>query len=191
MYGFYELGGVVALVFAMTWNPPTGKVHEFISASDYNPSRESGCTNSGDGCHGFEESHGDFNAHHPETDCGTCHEYQDVGCIPCHSPSQREYEPCHDGSMPGAVDCVRLTDPAPGGHYNEAAHTAVGTDMTQIVRVREGGKAGAVCTDCHSRDLCQSQTGIPEVEGSPYGPDIGCGECHNDERRALQAKWLA
>ena len=168
------------LAFAAGWNPPTNTVHSFSEASDYNARRESGCTNSGDGCHGFDERRRDFNTYHPETACKTCHEYTGVGCIPCHGPSQRECTGCHDGTMPGASDCVRLSDPYPTGHYRESLHTAMGTDMRQVMRTVDGGEAQATCRDCHSRDLKTAHTGVPEVEGSDYGTDIGCAECHND-----------
>ena len=171
---------VAGVAFAAGWNPPTTKVHSFTEASDYNAHRESGCTNSGDGCHGSDEHRRDFNAYHPETACKTCHEYTGVGCIPCHGPSQRECTGCHDGTMEGVSDCVRLSDPYPQGHYRESLHTAMGTDMTAIMRTAEGGEAKATCGDCHSRDLKAAHTGVPEVDGSDYGTDVGCAECHND-----------
>ncbi len=173
---------VAGLAFAAGWNPPTDTVHAFTEASDYNARRESGCTNSGEGCHGDDARLSDFNAYHPETACKTCHEYTGVGCIPCHGPAQHECTGCHDGTMEGASDCVRLSDSFPKGHYRESLHTAMGTDMTQIVVAAVGGEAKATCANCHSRDLKAAHTGVPLVEGSDYGPDIGCVECHNDEQ---------
>ncbi|TLM74387.1 MAG: hypothetical protein FDZ70_07265, partial [Actinobacteria bacterium] len=174
-------GAVVVLVFSMAWNPPVGTVHKFTDKSDYNAEKESGCLNSGDGCHGTEKSYKDFNAYHPNAKCTTCHDYQGVGCIPCHSPNKNhECQLCHDGSMKGVADVVRLTDPYPKGHYRESTHTAMGTDMDAEVRAVEGGEAKATCGDCHSRDLRKSHTGVPVADGSTYGTDIGCGECHND-----------
>lgn len=173
------LGG---LAFAAGWNPPTNTVHSFTEASDYNARRESGCTNSGEGCHGDDARLSDFNAYHPETPCKTCHDYTGVGCIPCHGPSQHECTGCHDGTMEGASDCVRLSDSFPKGHYRESLHTAMGTDMSQVVLAAVGGEAKATCADCHSRDLKAAHTGVPLVEGSDYGPDVSCVECHNDEQ---------
>jgi len=170
------------LVFAAGWNPPTTTVHQFTEASDYSARRESGCTNSGDGCHGDDARLNDFNRYHPDTECKTCHEYTGVGCIPCHGPQQHECTGCHDGSMEGASDCMRLGDPYPKGHYRASLHTATGTDMDQIVRAAAGGEAEAACSDCHADDLMDSHTGVPLVEGSEYGPEIGCAECHNDEK---------
>ena len=63
-----------------------------------------GCTNSGKGCHGSETVVHDFNAYHPNAKCTTCHDYQGVGCIPCHKPPQHECELCHDGTMKVAAD---------------------------------------------------------------------------------------
>ncbi|MRS12279.1 MAG: hypothetical protein EG823_04305 [Actinobacteria bacterium] len=184
---------VAGLGFAAGWNPPTTTVHSFSEASDYSARRESGCTNSGDGCHGSDERYQDFNRYHPDTECNICHEYTGVGCIPCHGPSQRECTGCHDGSMEGASDCVRLIDPYPKGHYRGSLHEAIGTDMKQVMLAAPGGEAKAACKDCHARDLQAAHTGVPEVEGSDYGTEIGCYECHNDEQsgalKQVQAKW--
>jgi hypothetical protein len=172
-----------ALAFAAGWNPPSDTgVHKFTEASDYSAKRETGCTNSGEGCHGEDERRIDFNRYHPETECKTCHEYTGVGCIPCHGPRQHECTGCHDGSMDGVSDTVRLTDPWPKGHYRESLHAAMGTDMKQVVRAAPGGKAKAACGDCHSRDLRKAHTKVRPVEGSEYGETIGCAECHNDKK---------
>jgi len=180
--GLIVLGVIAAVAFAAGWNPPTKNVHKFTKASDYKSERESGCTNSGKGCHGSEKSYSDFNAYHPDSKCTACHEYQGVGCIPCHMPKETECQLCHDGSMKQAPDVVRLTDPYPRGHYRETTHTAMGTPMDANTRVAEDGKASAKCSDCHSRDLRKSHTEVPAVADSPYGTSIGCGECHNDVR---------
>lgn len=174
---------VAIVIFSAAWNPPVGKVHKFTTASDYNIKKESGCVNSGKGCHGTETKYVDFNAYHPEAKCTTCHDYQGVGCIPCHSPNNNhECATCHDGTMEGAEDRVKITDPYPRGHYRETTHTATGTDMQRPVLAAKGGKAKALCKDCHARDLRNSHKGVPIVAGSEYGNDIGCGECHNDVR---------
>ena len=90
---------LAALVFSAAWNPPVGKVHSFTTASDYSEKKESGCVNSGEGCHGSETLYRDFNAYHPDATCTTCHDYQGVGCIPCHSPNKNhECAACHDGT---------------------------------------------------------------------------------------------
>ena len=195
---------VVAVIFAAVWNPPTGSVHSFTKASDYNAEKESGCTNSGGGCHGSEADYTDFNKYHAEAKCTTCHDYQGVGCIPCHAPSEHECALCHDGSMDNAADAVRLGDSYPKGHYRQTKHGATGTDMEQPVAVATvnastgetgTGEASATCEDCHSVDLREAHTGVPVVAGSTYGTDIGCGECHNDVRTgaqaAVKAKWKA
>ena len=170
------------LAFAAGWNPPTETVHTFTSASDYSARRESGCTNSGDGCHGFDEGLSDFNKYHPDTACTVCHDYTGVGCIPCHAPNQHECTGCHDGSMEGVSDCVTLADAWPKGHYRESLHTALGTDFEQVVRTAADGEAKATCADCHSRDLKTAHSVVNEVDGGDYGTEIGCVECHNDEQ---------
>ncbi len=180
--GLFSMSAIALVIFSMTWNPPTGSVHSFTRASDYDPKRESGCTNSGEGCHGQESAYRDFNAYHPNATCTTCHRYQGVGCIPCHSPDGHECVSCHDGTMEGAGDQVRLYDPYPRGHYRETTHTATGTHITARMRAAEGGDASAACSACHARDLWEAHQDVPEVDGSPYGGDIGCSECHNDTR---------
>jgi len=180
--GLWSLGAIALVTFSMIWNPPTGRVHSFTSASDYKASSDSGCTNSGDGCHGEETAYKDFNEYHPNATCTTCHEYQGVGCIPCHSPNGHECQSCHDGTMDIAADRNRITDPYPKGHYRETTHTAMGTDMTLAVRGTEDGAAQATCKQCHSRDLYEAHQKVPVVKKSEYGDSVGCGECHNDTR---------
>jgi len=187
--------GAVAVgivVFSAAWNPPVGDVHKFTTASDYNSKKESGCVNSGEGCHGAETEYVDFNEYHPNAKCTTCHDYQGVGCIPCHSPNNNhECATCHDGSMEGAEDRVKITDPYPRGHYRETTHTATGTDMKRPMLAAAGGTARALCKDCHARDLRNSHKAVPVVAGSEYGDSIGCGECHNDVRAFGLAEVLS
>ena len=178
---------VVFLVLGMMVNPSHSEVHSFTSASDYNQQKDSGCTNSGNGCHGSESSYKDFNTYHPNSECTDCHDYQGFACIPCHAPNKNhECQMCHDGSMKKAPDVVRLTDSYPNGHYRETTHTAIATDMSQTMRATEAGAAGATCKDCHSRDLRKAHTSVPVIAGSSYGDTLGCGECHNDTRASGQ-----
>ena len=184
------VGGVA---FAAGWNPPTPSEHKFTEVSDYDPATDSGCTNSGEGCHGAETEYMDFNVYHPDAECTACHEYDGVGCIPCHGPEQRECAACHDGTMENAADCVRLSDPYPNGHYRETSHTAMGTDMTRPVKAAVDGTAQLTCEDCHERDLLRAHTGVPVADSSEYGDSVGCGECHNDDRshglREVSGDW--
>ncbi len=193
--GLYSVGAIAVLAFSMGWNPPSGRVHSFTQASDHSATKDAGCTNSGEGCHGDESSYADFNAYHPDSDCTTCHDHQGVGCLPCHSPKGRECQTCHDGTMEKAGDRVRITDPYPKGHYRETTHTATGTDMRAAMRATKGGKAKATCGSCHARDLMKAHTKVPVVDKSPYGDSVGCGECHNDERSGgleqVLADWKA
>lgn len=186
--------GVAAIVLSAAVNPPTGSNHFFTKQSDYREKRESGCTNSGKGCHGSETAYRDFNDYHPDAKCTTCHEYQGAGCIPCHSPSKNHECPtCHDGSMENAPDTVRLSDPYPRGHYRETTHTAMGTDMGTSAYSALGGEAKAPCKTCHSRDLKEAHTGVVFGVKSPYRGDdeLGCGACHNDKESFGQKTVLA
>ncbi|MBI5232491.1 MAG: hypothetical protein HY876_10050, partial [Coriobacteriales bacterium] len=188
----FAFAAVAVIAVGMVVNPPTGGKHAFTKDSDYRSESESGCTNSGKGCHGDEDSYDDFNTYHPNAKCTSCHDYQGASCIPCHSPnSNHECQECHDGSVEEAADTVRLTDPYPRGHYRETTHTATGEKMSAEVRGAQGGKAQATCRDCHSRDLRASHTDVPEIDGSSYGDEIGCGECHNDTRAGGQAQVLS
>lgn len=191
--GFFAIAAVAALVLSATWNPPTGRVHSFTENSDYSLAKDAGCTNSGDGCHGPEETYADFNTYHPDMECGTCHEYQGVGCIPCHKPPSNECGACHDGTMPEAPDRMRLDGPYPRGHYRESTHTAMGTEFDAEVAAAQGGEAKAICKDCHSRDLLAAHDDVPVVKGSDYDGTVGCGECHNDERagglKQVKSDW--
>lgn len=194
--GLFVIALIAATALSMIINPPVSDHHSFTNASDYNSEKETGCTNSGKGCHGSESSYRDFNAYHPNSRCTTCHDYQGAGCIPCHTPGpNRECQLCHDGSMKRAADVVRITDPFPRGHYRETSHTALGTDLKAIVLAREDGTARATCGDCHSRDLRTAHTEVRAATGSTYGTSVGCGECHNDVRTAALAevldKWKA
>lgn len=188
---FLLIGGTV---FAMGWNPPEGSVHSFTKLSDYNSEKETGCVNSGEGCHGDETQYTSFNSYHPNADCTDCHDYQGVGCIPCHTPSGTECTSCHDGTMKNAGDRTRITDPYPRGHYRETTHTAMGTDMDGKLLAAKGGTASATCRDCHSRDLLKAHKNVDAAKGSPYGTSVGCGECHNDERakglKQVKADWI-
>lgn len=208
------LGVIVLVVFGVGLKPSPSSHHTFSSASDYKTSNESGCTNSGPGCHGKETSYADFNKYHPNVKCGVCHDFTGLACIPCHAPNTYHECPlCHDGSMKIAPDRVRITDPFPHGHYRETTHTAVAQDMSEQVGAApvgasatataasspaetksvaaDTGKASAKCSDCHSADLRDAHTNVPVVAGSTYGESIGCGECHNDVRSYGLAEVLA
>ncbi len=143
--GLFAVAAIAAVIFSAVWNPPTGSVHDFTEASDYKIERESGCTNSGKGCHGSETEYTDFNDYHPNAECTTCHDYQGVGCIPCHKPREHECQVCHDGTLEAAPNRMRLAAPYPRGHYRETTHTVTGTDMqaTMSAPVTSGDAAAA------------------------------------------------
>jgi len=186
------VAGLVAVVVVISAvvNPSPKTHHDFTSASDYRADRDSGCTNSGEGCHGSEKTYADFNKYHPKAKCTSCHDYQGASCIPCHKPAEHECPVCHDGTIKNAPDTVRLSDPYPRGHYRETTHTATGMEIDEVVRAAPRGKAKATCGDCHSRDLKTAHTAVAPVAASPYGLDIGCGDCHNDVRTAGMAEVL-
>lgn len=191
--GVATFGLVAVVVLSGIINPPTASVHSFTKNSDYDTGRQAGCTNSGKGCHGAEKEFKDFNAYHASARCTTCHDYQGIGCIPCHKPSQTECEACHDGTMKGAPDVVRLTDPYPRGHYRETSHTVQVAEFGREMRSSRAGKAKATCADCHSADLKRAHEAVKPAEDSTYGDTLTCVECHNDTRTSaldqVKAKW--
>lgn len=151
-----------------------GGDHSYTAASDYGLVAETGCTNSGDGCHGSDLSR-DIRTYHASSGCqdGACHDQdQDEAITP-----PDECAACHSGNYRNAPDVVALTDPAPAGHYGVATHTA--TSMGRVLTA--GGTASATCTVCHDAGLLDAHSPI-SVTGSPYGSAVSCYECHNDTR---------
>ncbi|TLM99234.1 MAG: hypothetical protein FDZ75_00550, partial [Actinobacteria bacterium] len=59
--GLFSVGAIALLVGSAIFNPPITNQHAFTNASDYKAANESGCTNSGEGCHGKDASRTDFN----------------------------------------------------------------------------------------------------------------------------------
>ena len=125
-------------------NHGSATAHTFTSASNYNNTTATGCTNSGAGCHDTESTYGSFVDYHPNTGCmsGACHT----------SPSKATYAgnhecvSCHDGNYTGAPDVVGLTGASPNGHYNETTHTPAGMNTS----LSAGGTQSATCNNCHN-----------------------------------------
>ncbi len=152
--------------------------HTFTSASDYNNTAVTGCTNSGAGCHDTESAYGNFTDYHPNTGCaaGACHT----------SPSKPTYAgdhecvSCHNGQFTNAPDVVSITAARPDGHYPETTHTITGMSDT----VTAGGTASATCATCHS--ATGATTGMGGLYAQHQGVTVGgsttsltCSDCHN------------
>ncbi len=145
-----------------------------VTGSNYNNATISGCTNSGDGCHGFNASTS-ITAYHPDSGCteGPCHTSPS-------KPSKTEpftCQTCHNGTFINAVDTVGLTDGAPDGHYSEATHT-IGV-MTDTVSA--GGTYSATCATCHDPVSPGSIDGL-YVQHQNLNLGLGdttCSDCHN------------
>ncbi|NTU70899.1 MAG: hypothetical protein HGB10_03645 [Coriobacteriia bacterium] len=158
-------------------------LHAFTGASDLNAAGDSGCTNSGAGCHGTDATHASFTPYHPTAGClfGACHA----------SPSKpgyagtKECVSCHDGSYVGAPNTANLGSL----HYSAGVHTAIAMTAT----VTSGGSASATCSNCHdaASGLVGQHTGVSAVAGSPYGTTVSCGECHSDTRASGSAQVVA
>lgn len=163
-----------------------GGDHSYTATSDYSEATQSGCSNSGAGCHGADSSYSDMRGLYGHSGCTTG---------PCHTSASKpsvtaplDCEKCHAGSYAGAPDRFALTGAYPGGHFNEATHTAVAMSRS----LTSGGSATASCTVCHASALPTAHTAVNSVT---YGPSLGCGECHNDTATngylQVTANWSA
>lgn len=148
-----------------------GGNHSYTAASDYSEATQSGCSNSGAGCHGEDSSYSDMRGLYGHSGCTTG---------PCHTSTSKpsvtaplDCEKCHAGSYAGAPDRFALTDAYPGGHFNEATHTAVAMSRS----LTSGGSATASCSACHASALPAAHAA---VNSGTFGLRLGCGECHND-----------
>ena len=151
-----------------------GGNHSYTAASDYSEATQTGCANSGAGCHGSDSSRTDIRS-----------AYDHIGCTsgPCHTSVSKpsvtaplECAKCHAGNFVGAPNRMVLTGAYPNGHYNETTHTVPNGIMTTQY-VSAGGSATAACIVCHDRALPTAHTSISSVT---YGSKLSCAECHND-----------
>ncbi|NTU72060.1 MAG: hypothetical protein HGB10_09620 [Coriobacteriia bacterium] len=125
-------------------NHGSATAHTFTSASDHVAAANTGCTNSGAGCHGSESTYGSFVDYHPNTGCmsGACH----TSASKATYTGDHECVSCHNGNYTNAPDVVSLDAVTPNGHYSETTHTATG--MTTSLNA--GGTQSATCNDCHN-----------------------------------------
>ncbi len=160
--------------------------HTFTAASDYVAATETGCTNSGSGCHGTDATYGNYGPdYHPYSGCvsGMCHAPANPSYVKLGTP--RECTSCHSGTYTYAGDQIPLTGAPANGHYSETTHTATAENMSVQIG---SGTAKATCANCHNATIGGAGNGYMNqhsnngVAGSSYGPAIGCGECHNDTR---------
>jgi len=158
---------------------PGAKNHSFTTTSDYVAATETGCTNSGAGCHGADATRIDMAVpYHPATGCisGPCHQ---SASKPGYGGSN-ECVSCHDGNYTGAPDRVALTTT----HYNETTHTAAAASTTTSITA--GGSASARCNQCHNGvsagidGLSAQHQGLAasQVTSATYA-NVACGECHS------------
>ena len=143
-----------------------------LSASAYNSTTNTGCANSGAGCHAPNSS--DIVAYHPD---GA------LSCLTsgCHTSASKptHSQPfvcgdCHDGTFVGAVDTTELAEASPGGHYGEATHTAVAMGTA----VSAGGTYYVTCIGCHPGNLFSQHHNVATSTINPDG-SLECAECHN------------
>ena len=160
---------------------PGAKDHGYTAASDYNATTDTGCSNSGAGCHGTDATRADMAVpYHPTSGCvgGPCHQSASkpayVGNNDCVT--------CHDNNYLGAPDRVALTSAYPNGHYSETTHTAGGAGTT----VAAGGSATATCANCHNGVSATGVDGlraqhqglaVSQVTSATYA-NVACAECH-------------
>ena len=169
--GLIFLGLIAGLAFAMGWNPPTGSVHSFTEASDYDAEKESGCTNSGKGCHGSEDVVHATSTRTTRTRSARRATSTRASAASRATRTARARMPGlprrqHRAGRATACACPTRTR---GGTTARRRTPRMGTDMTREMLAAEDGEARAACEDCHSRDLRKSHTGVPAVAGSTYG----------------------
>lgn len=157
--------------------------HELdVTASDYNNTTVTGCTDSGAGCHGSSvtTSYVDY---HPTSGCttGPCHTAANHNNTAFNNPNSCQN--CHGGGPvlhDNSTDVVGLTEAAPAGHYGETTHTAAASSRTATMSA--AGVITARCIDCHN-DV--SATGIDGLFAQHQGlpapyTNTGCWECHSN-----------
>ena len=156
---------------------PGSHNHGYTSASDYNAGTGTGCSNSGQGCHGTDATRTDMvSPYHAGSGCmgSACHT---SASKPGYGGSN-ECVSCHNSNYTGAPDRVALTGTYPNGHYNETTHTATG--MGGLI---DGGAYlhGATCAACHSSELRSAHSTDTLVldSGRPAWTTPYCVNCHN------------
>lgn len=159
-------------------------------ASVHIPAAQTGCTDSGAGCHGSDAGQG-YAVYHPDSGCtdGVCHvaanhsdpQFDDPNsCQNCHGGGAAVYD--------GAPDVVGLTDASPAGHYPVASHTAT----VGLGAVAAGGTASATCSACHDLSLKDAHSGAG-FAADTAGSQVTCSGCHNYNAavtaEVVTAKW--
>lgn len=155
--------------------------HSYSAASDYSESTQTGCSNSGVGCHGSDTGYADIRASYGHDGCtsGPCHTSTSKSNV----TAKLECLKCHSGGYAGAPNRASLGGAYPNGHYSETTHTAAA--MGRVVSA--GGTASAACSSCHVSSLRSSHS---TVTTTAYGNSITCYECHNDTRVGGSAQVL-
>ncbi len=155
--------------------------HSYDAASDYSDGAgegvETGCSNSGAGCHGTDALRTDAaTAYHPASGCvsGACHSSASFTGAFRTSGDDADCARCHDGSFTGAPDTIALGDETSAGHYDLDLHTAT----TGLGNVTAGGTASASCATCHELSLKDAHQGAG-FSAATMGAKVTCGECHS------------
>ena len=158
--------------------------HNVTAASDYaesaeSVSSESGCTNSGAGCHGSQAMPADgATTFHPTSGClgGACHTSPSMTQSFKDSGAGTECARCHNGTFSGAADTTGLAQATPAGHFGDTTHTV----SAGLGTMTAGGSASAGCSACHSTTLRNahgaSGGGFASTTKGAY---VTCAECHN------------
>ncbi len=174
-----------------------GPAHNYSTASNYTDGSgqglESGCSNSGAGCHGTDATYADAIAtYHPQgsIDCMTsaCHTSPSMTAGWKSANDDSDCANCHNGSFVNAVDAINLYDLNPAGHYGETTHTVT---SGLAVPVTAGGTATASCGTCHDIGLAtaHSGAGFNSNRGTSLGTKITCAECHNNYSAVVTSGW--
>ncbi len=159
--------------------------HTYTATSNYaqvtseTVGSESGCSSSGDGCHGTVNTGNAVSDFHPQgnIDCLTSACHTSTTMVPAWKSggSGAECSRCHAANFVGAPDATPLYQAASAGHYGETTHTATG--MTTAIGA--GGLTTAACSVCHSttyRDAHGAAAG--GFSSTTKGAYLTCTECH-------------
>ncbi|MDP2401877.1 MAG: hypothetical protein Q8M66_07860, partial [Actinomycetota bacterium] len=166
-----------------------------LAGSNYNDATQTGCTNSGAGCHGAyaaaEPTYLDF---HPASGCteGLCHTAANHDAPQFDDPNTCQN--CHGGGAllyDHAPRTVPLDLTAPGGHYIVASHTA----SAGLGTVTASGSASATCSTCHDVTLRAAHGAAGGgFSSTTKGTLVTCYECHNYNAAVsavVNADWTA
>jgi hypothetical protein len=171
-----------------------GPDHGYTTASNYTQTAdtinsETGCTNSGAGCHASAATGDTVTTFHAAvaggcTTADSCHPNPNFADATWRLATGADCSRCHGGGgSPGSGTIGRdrqsttglLYEPGSAAHYSETTHTA-----SVNTSVAAGGTASAKCASCHSQTLRSAHGATGNgFSSATMGAYVTCQECHN------------